>query len=295
MTGIPVISLYGNKKKPGADDLKGIDIVIYDIQDVGVRFYTYISTMSYVMEACAENGVDFLVLDRPDPNGDYVDGPVLEKEYSSFIGLHPVPVVYGMTPGEYAQMVNGEGWLKDGIKCKLTIIACFNYDHHTHYDLPVPPSPNLPNSLSIQLYPSLCFFEGTIISVGRGTDYPFQVIGHPDYSPGSYKFTPHAIQGVASKPKFDGKTCYGLSLQGTREMVMRERQLHLVWLIEMYRFFKDRKDFFNSYFSKLAGTDELQNQIESGFSEEEIRNSWQPGLEKFKQIRKKYLMYPDFE
>ncbi len=295
-TGIQIVSLYGSNKKPSDDNLHGIDIVIFDIQDVGARFYTYISTMSYVMEACAENDIEFLVLDRPNPHGDYVDGPVLEKANSSFVGLHPVPVVHGMTIGEYAQMVNGEGWLKNGVECDLKVIPCDNYDHTVIYDLPVPPSPNLPNNTAIQLYPSLCFFEGTIISIGRGTDVPFQVIGHPEYLIGSFEFTPQEIPGVAKNPKYEGHVCYGQSLKGYADNILtKERRLHLSWLINVYTFFNGREDFFTPYFIKLAGTENLKNQIVEGKSEEEIRKSWEDDLNKFRQIRKKYLIYTDFE
>ncbi|MBN2174189.1 MAG: DUF1343 domain-containing protein [Bacteroidales bacterium] len=295
-TGIPVVSLYGSHKKPTPEDLADVDIVIFDIQDVGARFYTYISTMSYVMEACAENGMRLIVLDRPNPHGDYVDGPVLEKEYSSFVGLHPVPVVHGMTIGEYARLVNGEGWLKDGIQCDLKVIPCKNYDHLSRYELPVAPSPNLPNNNAIQLYPSLCFFEGTIISIGRGTDYPFQVIGHPDLAIGSFVFTPQSIPGVSEHPPFEGKTCYGQSLIGFIQSVLsKERRLHLNWIISYYSYFKGREAFFTPYFTKLAGTDKLEQQIKEELSEEQIRATWQEDLKKFKIIRKKYLLYPDFE
>ncbi|OQX72298.1 MAG: hypothetical protein B6D61_14165 [Bacteroidetes bacterium 4484_249] len=295
-TGIPIVSLYGNHKKPTDDDLMGIDIVIFDIQDVGSRFYTFISTMTYVMEACAENNIEFLVMDRPNPHGDYVDGPVLKKEFSSFVGLHQVPVVHGMTIGEYAKMINGEGWLKHNIKCNLKIIKCKNYDHEKIYELLIAPSPNLPNNSSIQLYPSLCFFEGTIISVGRGTEFPFQVIGHPDYLPGSYVFVPEEIPGVSKNPKYEGEKCFGISLQESAKNIIKDkRQLHLIWLINMYEFFKDRDDFFTPYFEKLAGTDKLRKQIMEGLSEDEIRESWQKDLIGFNKIRKKYLLYQDFE
>lgn len=295
-TGIQIVSLYGANRKPSQKSLEGIDLIVFDIQDVGARFYTYISTMNYVMEACAEKDIAFLVLDRPNPNGDYVDGPVLEKNHSSFVGLNPVPVVHGMTVGEYAQMVNGEGWLKGGRKCKLTVIHCENYDHTKIYELPIPPSPNLPNNLAVQLYPSLCFFEGTIISIGRGTQIPFQVIGHPDYLIGSYTFTPKAIPGVANHPKYEGELCFGQSLLGLADsIVYKERKLHLSWLINFYDFFRDGDNFFTPYFVKLAGTNELQIQIMKGKNEVEIRESWQTDLNKFRQIRKKYLIYTDFE
>lgn len=296
VTGLPIISLYGKNKKPQAADLADVDVVIFDIQDVGARFYTYISTMTYVMEACAENRIPLIILDRPNPNGFYVDGPVLESEFKSFVGLHPVPIVHGMTVGEYAQMVNGEGWLENGVKCELSVIPVENYTHSDFYELPVKPSPNLPNKNAVFLYPSLCLFEGTIVSVGRGTDLPFQVIGHPDFVIGSYFFTPKSIPGVASKPKYEGVQCFGQNLIGFAEsMFQQPRQLHLFWLIEYYKILKDKGNFFDSYFEKLAGTSRLRKQIEEGWSEEQIRESWQPGLERFKQIRKKYLLYPDFE
>lgn len=295
-TGIPIVSLYGANRKPSKTSLEGIDLIIFDIQDVGARFYTYISTMSYMMEACAENDIELLVLDRPNPHGDYIDGPVLEKEHSSFVGLHSIPVVHGMTVGEYAQMVNGEGWLKNEIKCKLRVIPCKNYDHKMIYALPIPPSPNLPNNNAIQLYPSLCFFEGTIISIGRGTEFPFQVFGHPDYLIGSFSFTPEEITGVANSPKYEGQICFGQSLTGFAQSTMfTERKLHLNWLINVYDFFKDSDDFFSSYFTKLAGTKKLELQIIEGKDEKTIRKSWQADLNKFRQIRKKYLIYTDFE
>ncbi|MEZ5083786.1 MAG: DUF1343 domain-containing protein [Bacteroidales bacterium] len=295
-TGLPIVSLYGKHKKPTHEDLVEIDLVIFDIQDVGARFYTYISTMSYMMEACAENGVEMIVLDRPNPHGDNVDGPVLEKEFSSFVGLHEIPVVHGMTVGEYAQMVNGEGWLKDGIKCDITIIPCKSYNHKSRYELPVAPSPNLPNNIAIQLYPSLCFFEGSIISVGRGTEFPFQVIGHPDFGIGSFVFTPEPVPGVSNHPLYEGEACYGQSLEGFALNVLpKDRRLHLNWLIDYYSYFKDKEPFFTNYFEKLAGTDKLREQIEAGLTETQIRESWQEGINAFKEIRKKYLLYPDFE
>jgi uncharacterized protein YbbC (DUF1343 family) len=293
-TGLPVISLYGKHRKPTPDDLKDIDIVVFDIQDVGVRFYTYISTMTYVMEACAENDIEFLVLDRPNPHGSYVDGPVLEPDYSSFVGMHQVPVVHGMTVGEYAQMVNGEGWLENGAKCNLKVIKVQNYTHNSYYKLPIPPSPNLPNMNAIELYPSLCFFEGTIISVGRGTNLPFQVIGHPDFQEGDYSFSPVDISGVAMNPKYKGKVCKGFDLSGYADTIVFEKRLDLRWLIQMYKYFQGKDDFFISFFDKLAGTDKLRKQIIAGLTENEIRENWKPQLEDFKTIRKKYLLYPDF-
>lgn len=292
-TGLPVISLYGKHKKPVSGDLKDVNMVVFDIQDVGARFYTYISTMTYVMEACAENHIPVMILDRPNPNGFYVDGPVLEPEYSSFVGLHPVPVVYGMTIGEYAQMVNGEHWLADSLQCNLTVIPLKNYSHDRFYELPVKPSPNLPNKYAVYLYPSLCFFEGTVVSVGRGTGLPFQVIGHPGYSGGNYQFTPHPVPGAALHPKLEGKTCHGLNLVDyAKKMKQNPPQLHLHWLIDFYKALNDSSGFFNGFFTKLAGTKKLQQQIESGWSEEQIRQSWKPALETFKEIRKKYLLYP---
>ncbi len=295
-TGIPVISLYGKKKKPTPEDLSGIDLMIFDIQDVGARFYTYISTLTYMMEACAENNIPLIVLDRPNPHGDYVDGPILDPAFSSFVGLHPVPVVYGLTIGEYALMVNGEYWLKDSVQCDLQVIPLKNYDHTTRYILPVHPSPNLPNNTAVQLYPSLCFFEGTIISVGRGTDYPFQVIGHPDFLVGSYHFVPRDIPGKAMDPPYEGIHCYGHSFIGYAENVDEtDRKLNLFDLLEMFKVLGKSKDYFNPFFDKLAGSDKLRNQIMQGMSEDEIRQTWQKDIQAFKEIRKKYLLYPDFE
>jgi len=293
-TGLPIISLYGKNKKPNKEDLSDIDIVIFDIQDAGARFYTYISTMTYILEACAENNIPVIILDRPNPNGFYVDGPVLEKKYKSFIGMHPVPVVHGMTIGEYAKMVNEEGWLKHGIKCDLNIIKCLNYDHTKLYQLPVKPSPNLPSMNSVYLYPSLCFFEGTIISVGRGTNTPFELTGHPDFSDGDFTFTPKSFPGASLNPPYKNISCRGYYLKDffkDKEM----NKIHLNLLIEMYDFFKDKNDFFNSYFDRLAGTSELREQIIAGKSEKEIRKSWQEDIDRYKKIRKKYLLYPDFE
>jgi uncharacterized protein YbbC (DUF1343 family) len=296
VTGLPIMSLYGSHKKPFPEDLENIDLVVFDIQDVGARFYTYISTMTLVMEACAENDIPVFVLDRPNPNGYYVDGPVLKPGHKSFVGMHPVPIAHGMTVGEYAQMVNGEFWLADSVQCELTVIPVKNYSHSDFYELPVKPSPNLPNKFAVYLYPSLCLFEGTDVSVGRGTDYPFQIIGHPEYVLGSYIFTPRSIPGAASNPKHQGVYCNGQNLIGyAQNMESNPSQINLSWLIGYYDFLKDKSDFFNSYFVKLAGTDLLQKQIENGNTEEEIRASWQPELEEFKEIRKKYLLYPDFE
>lgn len=294
-TGLPVISLYGKIKKPKPEHLEGVNTVIFDIQDVGTRFYTYISTMQYVMEACAENDVEFVVFDRPNPNGFYVDGPILDPEHKSFVGMNPIPVVHGLTVAEYARMINGERWLKNGIQCKLKYIPCENYDHNKAYELPIKPSPNLPDMLSIYLYPSLCLFEGTIMSVGRGTDFPFQVFGHPAYVNETFSFTPGSNEG-ASNPKYSGIECKGVDLRDIEyRFFWQERRIILNWLIDAYNNMKEKGDFFNSYFSKLSGTQELQKQIESGLSPEDIYKSWELGLIQYKQIRKKYLLYPDFE
>ncbi len=291
-TKIEIVSLYGKKKKPATEDLKDIEAIVFDLQDVGVRFYTYISTLTFVMEACAENHIPLIVLDHPNPNGFYVDGPVLDTTYRSFVGMHPVPVVYGMTIGELAKMINGEGWLKNGIKCNLTVIPLKNYDHGMIVKLPVKPSPNLPDWRSIYLYPSLCFFEGTIVSVGRGTDKPFQIYGHPDITYGNYHFTPVA-GNVSKHPKLENKTCYGENLSGYAEnYVSNMPKLNLSWLIKAYNNLKTKDNFFNNFFVKLAGTAELRKQIEDGLSEPEIRKSWEEDLKRFKKIREKYLMYP---
>lgn len=294
-TNIEVISLYGNHKKPTKADLQNIEILIFDIQDVGARFYTYISTLTYVMEACAENDIPLVVLDRPNPNGYYVDGPVLEPSFSSFIGMHPVPVVYGLTIGEYAEMVNGEKWLQEGKQCNLTVIKCVNYTHKSHYQLPVRPSPNLQDMKAIYLYPSLCLFEGTVVSIGRGTDNPFKVFGHPQYTKGSFSFTPKPIKGVSEDPPLAGQMCYGKNLAAEAGSINDKGRVELTWLLEAYKVLNSKTDFFNNYFEKLVGSSTLRKQIIAGKSESEIRKSWQPGLDKFKQTRKKYLLYPDFE
>ena len=291
-TGLPVISLYGKHKKPTAEDLASVDIVLFDLQDVGTRFYTYISTLTYVMEACAENGISVILLDRPNPNGFYVDGPVLEPAFSSFVGMHPVPVVYGMTIGEYALMVNGEKWLKNEAQCDLQLIRLENYQHNMLVTLPVSPSPNLPNWESIYLYPSLCFFEGTIVSEGRGTDYPFQIYGHPDFPHGSFAFTPRSIKGASVNPKFKGERCFGQDLRSyANNYRHNDQQLNLSWLINSYQLLSGKNDFFISYFDTLAGTDKLRKQIEAGATEEEIRESWKEDLRAFNKIREKYLLY----
>jgi len=294
-TGIEVVSLYGNHKKPIKADLENIDVMIFDIQDVGARFYTYISTLTYVMEACAESNIPLIVLDRPNPNGYYVDGPVLEPAFASFIGMHPVPVVYGMTIGEYATMVNDEKWLKEGKQCSLTIIKCDNYTHNSRYQLSVRPSPNLQDMKAIYLYPSLCLFEGTVVSIGRGTDNPFKIFGHPKFTSGSYSFTPKPIKGVSEDPPLKGQLCFGKNLDGTAESIKKNGHLELGWLIEAYKNLNLKTEFFTNYFDKLAGNSKMREQVISGKSETEIRRSWQPELDNFKKIRKKYLLYPDFE
>lgn len=290
-TGLPVISLYGNEKKPRAGDLQDLDVLLFDIQDVGARFYTYISTMSLAMEAAAENGLEFIVLDRPNPNGSYVDGPVLEMEHKSFVGLHPVPVIHGMTVGEYAQMVNGEGWLRAGIQVDLSVVKCQNYHHQRTYQLPVAPSPNLPNHHSVVLYPSLCLFEGTPVSVGRGTDKPFQVVGAPWFSDSAMSFVPRTRPG-AKNPKHQGERCYGFDLSTFAEYYLDGLgELYLFWLIEAYKMAPDKEHFFNDYFTLLAGTEELEEQIKKNWPVGEIRASWEPELSRYKLIRQKYLLY----
>lgn len=294
-TGLPIVSLYGKNKKPTAEQLKDLDVVIFDIQDVGARFYTYISTMSYVMEACAESNKELIILDRPNPNGHFVDGPILEEKFKSFVGMHPVPLVHGMTIGEYAQLVNGEGWLANKVKCKISIVKVKNYDHNYAYKLPIKPSPNLPNMSSVYLYPSLCLFEGTPISVGRGTELPFQVLGHPKIKSDRYSFTPKSVAGAKS-PKLEGELCHGYNLSFFGEEYMKGKGgLNLFWLIDIYTNFPTKEGFFTEMFNLLAGTDKLQQQIKDGKTEQQIINSWQPGLKEFKQIRKKYLLYKDFE
>ena len=285
-TGLPIFSLHGKHKKPSTEQLKGIDVVVFDIQDVGVRFYTYISTMHYVMEACAENEIPVIVLDRPNPNAHYVDGPVLEKEHQSFLGMHPVPVVYGMTIGEYALMINGENWLKNGVKCKLTIVKLENYNHTSKYRLPVRPSPNLPNDTSINLYPSLGFFEGTPINAGRGTEFQFQRYGSPDFPESDFSYTPKPNFG-AKYPKHAQEKCFGVDLSQSDY----QSSINLEWLLDAYNKTSDKKSFFGATFTAHAGTKKLQQQIEKGKSAEKIKESWQKDLEAFKKIREKYLIY----
>ncbi len=291
-TGIPIISLYGSNKKPQPKQLKGIDIVVFDIQDVGARFYTYISTLHYVMEACAENAVPLLVLDRPNPNGFYVDGPVLDTAYRSFVGMHPVPIVHGMTIGEYARMINGEKWLKNGVQCQLSVIKMLNYTHDSLYHLPIAPSPNLQTDNAILLYPSLCCFEGTTVSVGRGTPTPFEIIGSPSYTDKSFSFVPKPIKGVSDNPLHNGKTCYGIDLQKAGAEIVKTKRLNLGYLLTMYRK-SDKNTFFlkNNFFDKLMGNSELRKQVKQGLTEKQIRESWEPALSEYKTMRKKYLLY----
>tara|TARA_B100000795_G_scaffold259412_1_gene234358 strand:+ start:1378 stop:2610 length:1233 start_codon:yes stop_codon:yes gene_type:complete len=284
-TGLPIISLYGENKKPSAEQLKNIDVVVFDIQDVGARFYTYISSLHYVMEACAEAEIPVIILDRPNPNGHYIDGPVLELEHKSFVGMHKVPVVYGMTIGEYGQMINGEKWLKNGIQCDLKVIPLKNYNHSKAYRLPVKPSPNLPNDKSINLYPSLCFFEGTNVSAGRGTEMQFQIYGSPFLSKSDYTFTPQPNEG-AKYPKYENKLCFGENLQKADNL----NKIDLSYLIKAYKL-DSSKEFFNSFFTKLAGTKKLQQQIEDHLSEKEIRETWEKDLNEFKITRNFYLIY----
>lgn len=294
LTGLPVVSLYGKNKKPTAEQLQGVDVVLFDLQDVGCRFYTYISTLHYVMEAAAENGVKVIVLDRPNPNGFYVDGPVLEPQYKSFVGMHPVPIVYGMTIGEYARMINGEKWLANGVQCDLTVIKIEGYTHETRYALPVAPSPNLQTAEAVFLYPSLCLFEGTNVSVGRGTDQPFEMYGAPGMLSGGYRFTPRAIPGVSENPPFKGQECRGYLLHDiAAENLNNPGRLNLSYLLTAYRDCADKASFFlkNNFFDKLAGTDQLRKQLLVGANEEEIRASWELGLEKFRHIRELYLLY----
>ena len=321
-TGIPVVSLYGSKRKPSEEDVKDVDILIFDIQDVGVRFYTFISSLEEFMNAAFEYGKPLLVLDRPNPNGFYVDGPVLETQYKSFIGMQAVPVVYGMTIGEYAMMLSGESWLNEKANTRaeyykraqnsppdtmfhFLVIKCENYTHKSNYVLPVKPSPNLPEIQSIYWYPSTCYFEGTVLSEGRGTDKPFQIFGHPSLPKNLYKFTPTARDG-AREPKLKDQLCYGWNISGTPQLVLKkvDNRIQLKYLLDAYKLFPDKENFFikpksgnldESFFNKLAGNATLMQQIKTGVSENDIRNSWEPQLTSFKKIRKKYLMYPDFE
>jgi uncharacterized protein YbbC (DUF1343 family) len=285
-TGLPLISLYGSNKKPTPEQLKDIDIVVFDMQDVGARFYTYISTMHYVMEACAEQQKTLLLLDRPNPNGNYVAGPILQQEQQSFVGMHPIPIVHGLTVAELAQMINGEGWLKNGVICPLLIVKNKNYDRQKAYSLPVKPSPNLPTAQAVALYPSLCLFEGTILSVGRGTDFPFEVVGGTSSQYGTFTFTPKSKAG-ATQPVLQDKKCYGLDLRKEKNT-----SFSLRFLIEMYQKSPEKDKFFNSFFDKLAGNKQLRQQIAQGMSEKEIEKTWQTDLEAYKAKRYSYLLYP---
>jgi uncharacterized protein YbbC (DUF1343 family) len=291
VTGVQIISLYGGHLKPTAEDLAGVEVVIYDIQDVGTRFYTYISTLSLVEEACAENNIKLLVLDRPNPNGFYFDGNILDTAYSSFVGMHPVPVAHGMTVGEYAGMVNGEGWLKNGVRCDLVVIKCDNWDHSSYYELPVKPSPNLPNQTAVYLYPSLCFFEGTVLSCGRGTNFPFQVFGGPGMPDKGFSFTPQPGFG-AQNPLHNGLVCYGTDLRNAiKDKLVPAPQINLEWVISAYKDYPDKEKFFTKYFDTLAGGTDIREQIIKGMTADQIRSTWKPGLESFGKIRAKYLLY----
>jgi uncharacterized protein YbbC (DUF1343 family) len=293
VTKLPIVSLYGKKKRPDPADLKDIDIVVFDLQDVGVRCYTYLSTLSYMMEACSQANIPLMIFDRPNPNGFYIDGPVMDSSLFSFVGLHPVPLIYGMTIGEYAKMVNEEGWLRDRMICDLQIIPLENYTHQTQYSLPVHPSPNLPNMNAIYLYPSLCLFEGTLISIGRGTETPFEIYGHPSFKGFSFEFTPESMKGSINPP-YKAQLCRGLDLREFYKTHPRLfGRLNLTWLIMSFKTLGTDPHFFNDLFDHLAGTTDLRRQITEGKSEQEIRQGWQGPLEKFKEIRKKYLLYPE--
>lgn len=293
---IPVISLYGKHFKPTPADLQDVDVMIYDAQDVGVRYYTDLASMQYFMEAAAENHKPFIILDRPNPIGFYIDGPILDTSFRSLVGMQPIPIVYAMTIGEYAEMLVGEHWLSDpDLHPDLTVIKCLHYTHDSLYQLPAKPSPNLHNMTSVYLYPSLCFFEGTALSVGRGTDYPFQLFGSPEFSHDLYSFTPRSMEG-ATKPKLEGVKCYGYLVATNTDEALKEmdKKVQLKWVELAYKSFPDKQKFFNPHFDRLAGTDKLRQEIEDGWSEAKIRESWQPGLKKFEAMRKKYLLYPDF-
>ena len=292
-TGIPIVAMYGKNRKPSKEQLFDVDVIIFDIQDVGVRFYTYISSMHYVMEACAENNKKLIVLDRPNPLGDYIDGPVLDLKYQSFVGMHQIPIVHGLTIGELAMMINGEGWLKNGITCDLEVVKVENYNHNKPWSLAVKPSPNLPNDMSIRLYPSLCFFEATNVSIGRGTSFPFQVIGYPDKIFGDFSFVPKDIPGMQMNPVQENKTCYGIDLRAEND----HTYFTLKYIIDFAKKFKNKDDLITkkSWFNLLAGNNTLAEQIISGMNEEQIRDTWKNELESYKTLRKKYLLYVDFE
>ena len=288
---IPVVSMYGKTRIPSKESMKGLDIIIFDIQDVGARFYTYISAMHNMMNICAELGISFLVLDRPNPNSGYIDGPVLEMEYQSYIGMHKIPIVHALTVGELAKMIKGEKWIENSEKLKLEVIKIDNWDHSKEYKLPVRPSPNLPNQQSILLYPSLCLFEQTTVSIGRGTAFPFQVIGHPNYDNKSFSFTPVSVV-EERKPKHEGNESFGIDLR----KIKVKKELNIKYLIDFYNKLKGTdSDFFGKYFYRIAGNKKLENQIKDGISEKEIRSSWEIKLSQYKAKRKKYLLYKDFE
>ena len=313
-TGIEVISLYGKHNKPTPEDLQDVDVMIFDIQDVGTRFYTFISSLQYYVEAALENSKPLLLLDRPNPNGFYVAGPVLYPKFKSFVGMQPVPIVYGMTLGEYAFMIAGENWLSDAANKKYAyylhaknsidtpfhflVIKCLNYDHNSKYILPIKPSPNLPSMQSVYWYPSTCLFEGTVLSEGRGTDKPFELFGHPDLPKNLKSFTPESKTG-AKDPKLKDQKCYGWDVSGTSAQVLKkiDNNIQLKWIIKAYKLFPNKEKFFlsDNTFNRLAGNDILMQQIKDGVTEKEIRKSWEPGLSNFKKIRKKYLLYKDFE
>lgn len=291
-TNIPIVSLYGKNIKPSKKDLKNIDVVIFDIQDVGVRFYTYLTTLHYVMEACAENNKQLIVFDRPNPNGYYVDGPILEEKFKSMVGMHPIPLVHGMTLGELAKMINGEHWLPNNLTCKLDVVPVQNYFHNLFYPLPVAPSPNLPNATSIILYPSLGLFEGTQVSMGRGTDKPFECIGAPWLKIGNYQFTPLNIPGKAVNPPYVNQNCRGFLLTDfANDYIVTYKRIYLDWLVLLYKDCPDKSKFFNSFFDKLIGTESVRSQIIEGKSAVEIRKSWEPGLKLFLEKRSPYMMY----
>ena len=288
---IPIISMYGKSRIPTIESMKGLDIVIFYIQDVGTRFYTYISAMHNMMNICAKLGISLIVLDRPNPNSGYIDGPVLDMEYQSYIGMHEIPIVHALTVGELAMMIKGEKWIRNSEKLKLSVIKIDNWDHNKEYKLPIRPSPNLPNQQSILLYPSLCLFEQTIVSIGRGTPYPFQVIGHPNYDNKSFSFTPKSVT-EESKPKLENEKCFGIDLK----KIKVKKELNIKYLIDFYNRLKStNSDFFGKYFYRIAGNKILENQIKDGISEREIRLSWKADIDKYKKIRKKYLLYKDFE
>lgn len=293
-TGFPVISLYGTKQAPSKDDLKDIDLMIFDIQDVGARFYTYTITLARVMQACADNKVPLMILDRPNPTGNLIDGPILDLKFKSGVGMHPIPIAHGLTTGEFAKMVNGENWLANGMKCDLSVIALANYNHKKEYILPIKPSPNLPNNLSIYLYPSLCLFEGTVVSQGRGTNFPFQVIGHPLLKDKyQFSFMPTSIVGMSKNPPLENQVCYGIDFRTMDvQSIRNEKTLNLKLLLDIYQQYPDKANFFNTFFNKLAGNDILIQQIKEGKTEKEIRATWKSGLNSYLEKRKGYLLYP---